>query len=224
MGTWEGEQKGGIVPYFAVELISKAVILVGALKSEWVYECRTSVCMIHSIYIQCSTYRDTRSTDNNCTGVSRRLLGRVKRRTWKEIIAQADGKRKGTRIKQVHFYSIWSYLFSTLVPCFVKQLPPKQTKNFFVTLYHYLLNEIWFFACMGHFWKIPCLSKTSLLPICLLCACKGREGVFPFFLRLAALCMVLLRRFKILLGRWISGKNSYKKKPPITHEECQGFR
>merc|ERR1712219_71342 len=44
-----------------------------------------------------------------------------------------------------------------------------------------------------------------LLPICLLCACKGRERVFPFFLRLAALCMVLLRRIKILLGWWISG-------------------
>ena len=27
MGTWEGEQKGGRVPYFAFELISKAVIL-----------------------------------------------------------------------------------------------------------------------------------------------------------------------------------------------------
>ena len=52
---------------------------------------------------------------------------------------------------------------------------------------------------MDHFQKIPCLSKTFLLPICLLCACKGRERVFPFFLRLAALCMVLPRRFKILL-------------------------
>ena len=38
-----------------------------------------------------------------------------------------------------------------------------------------------FFACMGHFQKIPCPSKMFLLPICLLCACKGRERVFPFF-------------------------------------------
>ena len=53
--------------------------------------------------------------------------------------------------------------------------------------------------------KNSCPSKTFLLPICLLCACKGRERVFPFFLRLAALCMVLLRRFKIFLGRRISG-------------------
>ena len=83
--------------------------------------------------------------------------------------------------------------------------PSKQKKFFFVTFYHYLLNEIWFFACMGHFWKIPCPSKMFLLPMCLLCACKGRERVFPFFLGLAALCMVLLRRFKILLGRWIGG-------------------
>ena len=60
---------------------------------------------------------------------------------------------------------------------------------------------------MGHFWKIPCPSKMFLLPICLLCACKGRERVFPFFLRLAALCMVLLRRFKIFLGRRISGNS-----------------
>ena len=83
--------------------------------------------------------------------------------------------------------------------------PSKQKKNFFVTFYHSLLNEIWFFAWMGHFWKIPCPSKTFLLPICLLCACKGRERVFPFFLRLAALCMVLLRRFKILLREWSGG-------------------
>ena len=73
------------------------------------------------------------------------------------------------------------------------------------------LYEIWFFACMGHFWKIPCPSKMFLLPICLLCACKGRERVFPFFLRLAALCMVLLRRFKILLGRWIGGSRKFWK-------------
>ena len=52
-----------------------------------------------------------------------------------------------------------------------------------------------------------------LLPICLLCACKGRERVFPFFLRLAALCMILLRRFKILLGRWISGKKTRFESP-----------
>jgi len=48
-----------------------------------------------------------------------------------------------------------------------------------------------------------------LLPICLLCACKGRERVFPFFLRLAALCMVLLRRFKILLGARSEGTEMY---------------
>ena len=35
----------------------------------------------------------------------------------------------------------------------------------------------------GHIWKIPCPSKTLLLPICWLCACKGRERVLPFFSR-----------------------------------------
>ena len=54
-------------------------------------------------------------------------------------------------------------------------------KKSFVTFFNYLLNEVWFFACMGHFSKIPCPSKTFLLPICLLCACKERERVFPFF-------------------------------------------
>ena len=84
--------------------------------------------------------------------------------------------------------------------------------QFFSYIYHHLLNVIWFFASMGHFWKIPCPSKTFLLPICLLCACKGRERVFPFCLRVAALCMVLLRRFKILLGRWIGGYPFQEKK------------
>ena len=27
----------------------------------------------------------------------------------------------------------------------------KQKSNYFVTFYHYLLNEQWFFACIGHF-------------------------------------------------------------------------
>ena len=37
-------------------------------------------------------------------------------------------------------------------------------------------------------------------------ACKGRESL-SFFLRLAALCMVLLRRFKILFGARSEGSN-----------------
>ena len=44
-------------------------------------------------------------------------------------------------------------------------------------------------------------SSAHMLAVCM----QGRERVFPLFLRLAALCMVLLRRSKILLGRWISG-------------------
>ena len=33
----------------------------------------------------------------------------------------------------------------------------------------------------GIFRKFPCLSKTVLLPTCLLCACKGTERISPFF-------------------------------------------
>ena len=50
----------------------------------------------------------------------------------------------------------------------------------------------------GIFRKFPFQAKLSFSPYA--CACKGRERVFPFFLRLAALCMVLLGQFKILLG------------------------
>ena len=82
-----------------------------------------------------------------------------------------------------------------------------------VTFYHFLVNEICFFACLRHLYKFPCQSKTFLLPICLLCACRGRERVFPFFLRLAALCMVLLGRFKIFLGQWISGSLLFPNQP-----------
>ena len=66
-----------------------------------------------------------------------------------------------------------------------------------------------FFACMGHFWKIPCPSKTFFLPICLLCAFKGIKRVFPFFLWPAALCIVLLRQFKILPGACSKGTLHY---------------
>ena len=47
-------------------------------------------------------------------------------------------------------------------------------------------------------------------PIWLLCACKERERVFPFFPRLAALCIVLLRRFEILLGEHTEGTLNMK--------------
>ena len=51
------------------------------------------------------------------------------------------------------------------------------------------------------------LSKQNVPSSHMLAVCmQGRERVFPFFLRLAAPCMVLLRRFKILLGQWIGGK------------------
>ena len=40
-----------------------------------------------------------------------------------------------------------------------------------------------------------------ILDVCM----QGEGESLSFFLRLAALCMVLLRRFKILLGRWIGG-------------------
>ena len=70
---------------------------------------------------------------------------------------------------------------------------------------------------MGHIQKIPCPSKTFLFPIYLLFACKGRERVFPFFLRLTALCMVLLRRFEILLWQWIGGiYGEFKPKNQMT--------
>ena len=46
------------------------------------------------------------------------------------------------------------------------------------------------------------LSKQNFPSPHLLAVCMQGEGEsLSFFLRLAALCMVLLRRFKILLGR-----------------------
>ena len=60
--------------------------------------------------------------------------------------------------------------------------------------------------CLHGAFLVNSLSKqnypsTHMLAVCM----QGRERVFPFFLKLAAPCMILLRRFKILLGRWISG-------------------
>ena len=50
------------------------------------------------------------------------------------------------------------------------------------------------------------LSKQNFPSPHMLAVCMQGEGEsLSFFLRLAALCMVLLRWFKILLGRWISG-------------------
>ena len=52
------------------------------------------------------------------------------------------------------------------------------------------------------------LSKQNFpSPLCRLCAmCMRGEGEsLSFFLRLAALCMVFLIWFKILLGQWIGG-------------------
>ena len=56
------------------------------------------------------------------------------------------------------------------------------------------------------------LSKQNLPSPHMLAVCMQGEGEsLSFFLRLAALCMVLLRRFKILLGRWIGGTVIKKK-------------
>ena len=56
----------------------------------------------------------------------------------------------------------------------------------------------------GLFIKFPVQAKLSFSPYaCCVHARGGRESFF--FSRLAALCMVLLGRFKILLGLWISG-------------------
>ena len=50
------------------------------------------------------------------------------------------------------------------------------------------------------------LSKQNFPSPHMLAVCmQGEGGSLSFFLRLAALCMVLLRRFKILLGWWIGG-------------------
>ena len=66
--------------------------------------------------------------------------------------------------------------------------------------YHFLL--IWVI-----FRKFPVQAKLSFSPYaCCVHARGGRESFL--FLRLAALCMVLLRRFKILLGQWIGGTGS----------------
>ena len=65
-----------------------------------------------------------------------------------------------------------------------------------------------FLLVWGIFRKFPVQAKCSFSPFA--CCAHARGGrVFPFFLRLAALCMVLLRRFKILLGRWISGTSAW---------------
>ena len=66
-----------------------------------------------------------------------------------------------------------------------------------------------FLLVWGIFRKFPVQAKCSFSP----CACcvHARGGrVFPFFLRLAVLYMVLLRQFKILLGRWIGGEKNFK--------------
>ena len=50
------------------------------------------------------------------------------------------------------------------------------------------------------------LSKQNFPSPHMLAVCMQGEGEsLSFFIRLEALCMVLLRRFKILLGRWIGG-------------------
>ena len=50
------------------------------------------------------------------------------------------------------------------------------------------------------------LSKQNFPSPHMLAVCMQGEGEsLSFFLRLAALCMALLKRIKILLGRWISG-------------------
>ena len=64
--------------------------------------------------------------------------------------------------------------------------PSKQKKIFFVTFYHYLLNEILFFACMGHFQKTPYPSKILFLPT----SCVHRELTF-FSSQLHTVCFCL---------------------------------
>ena len=50
------------------------------------------------------------------------------------------------------------------------------------------------------------LSKQNFPSPHMLAVCMQGEGEsLSFFLSLAALCMVLLKRFKIFLGGWISG-------------------
>ena len=46
-----------------------------------------------------------------------------------------------------------------------------------------------FFACMGHFLKIPCPSKTFLLPICFVCACLLS---LLWSSNISTLCMLLI--------------------------------
>ena len=62
-----------------------------------------------------------------------------------------------------------------------------------------------FLLVWGIFRKFPVQAKSSLFPYACCVHAKGGRESFLFFQRLAALCMVLLRRFKILLGLWISG-------------------
>ena len=68
------------------------------------------------------------------------------------------------------------------------------------------------------------LSKQNVPSHHMLAMCMQREGEsLSFFLRLAALCMVLLRRFKILLGRWNGGMSFLRKIANNIHkEDCSG--
>ena len=62
------------------------------------------------------------------------------------------------------------------------------------------------FFCMNGAFLENSLCKQNFPSPHIPAVCMDGEGEsLSFFLRLAALCMVLLRRFKILLGRWIGG-------------------
>ena len=63
------------------------------------------------------------------------------------------------------------------------------------------------------FRKFPVQAKCPFSPYAWCVHARGGREYFLFFLRLAALCMVLLRRFKILLGLWIGGIQEHKGKP-----------
>ena len=60
----------------------------------------------------------------------------------------------------------------------------------------------WYGAFLENFLSKQNFPSPHMLAVCM----QGEGESLSFFLRLAALCIVLLRRFKILLGKWISGK------------------
>ena len=95
-------------------------------------------------------------------------------------------------------------------PLFQYHQSTVQAKNIFFCYILTLLAKWNMIFCLYGAFLENSLSKQNFPSPHMLAVCMQGEGEsLSFFLRLAALCMVLPRRFKILLGRWVSGTNLF---------------